>query len=113
MFGPIHLLEVEVRQDFLASSILSSRHLRQVLRKQRAITDFGDQINLTIMEFSAGLMATCIRAIGAKGRCKGTESTPTACTARTPETGNPPNSSCASVSFAEARCDPRPLPIRV
>jgi hypothetical protein len=34
-------------------------------------------------------MATCIWAIGAKGRCKATGSTPTACTARILETGKP------------------------
>jgi hypothetical protein len=54
-------------------------------------------------------MATCIRAIGAKGRCKGTESTPTACTACTPETGNPRFQSAHRVLppfFADAGCDP-------
>ena len=56
--------------------------------KQKATSGCGGLINLTIMESSAGMMATCIRATGPMVRCRGTVFTPTACTAPTLATGN-------------------------
>jgi hypothetical protein len=72
------------------------------------------------MESFAGSMAICTRVIGAKGGCKGTGSTPTACTVHTRETGKsraahaPPTRRLLMVVahmqpvLAHTSCDPFP-----